>query len=185
MRPIPLLLGIALLLPAPARAQLEGRDRASVEAVQGLEAYAAYKMGRYDIARTRWEALVEAGNTTAMINLANMYQQGQGVARDPARARALVTRAADLGDARAQYELGLAHEQGDGVPRNLAVAAGWLERAARQGKADAQFALGVLLATAPAAEVPGAGREAGLHWLRQAADAGHAEAALMLTALHP
>lgn len=177
---------LGLALPLPALADLEGRDRQSAEAVGNLEAYAVYKMGQYDLARERWEALAAKGNTTAMINLSNMHAQGQGVPRDLAAARAWTRQAAERGDPRAQLELGLAHETGSGVERDLDQAAAWLGKAADRGNTDAQFALGVLLATgkgkgATAATADDRARAKDL--LSKAAAAGHPDAAAMLGAL--
>lgn len=177
---------VALGLADPVRADLQGRDEASTQAVESLEAYAAYKMGQYDLARERWEALAGKGNTTAMVNLANLHAQGQGVPRSPVMARSWTRKAAELGDARAQFELGLAYERGDGVERDLAEAARWLGRAAEQGNGEAQFSLGVLLATGlgkGAAVASVEQKRAGLGWLTKAADGGHAEAAALLKAL--
>ncbi|MGQ0457810.1 MAG: tetratricopeptide repeat protein [Hyphomicrobium sp.] len=124
----------------------EERDMAR-EAVTNLEAYAEYKMGHYDAAREIWEGLAAKGNTTAMINLANLFQQGQGVTEDQKKATALVMQAAAAGDARAQYEIGIAYEKGHTVERNIKAAAGWLKKSAEQNYSDGQFAYGVMLAT--------------------------------------
>ncbi len=118
------------------------------EAVTNLNAYAAFKMGKYDEAKKIWEGLAEKGNTTALLNLANMFQQGQGVSQDDREAHELVEKAAALGDPRAQYELGMAYEKGHVVDRDIAQAAKWLKKSADQDYADGQFAYGVMLATA-------------------------------------
>lgn len=89
----------------PAAAQQEGRDNAAIQAVEALEAYAVYKMGMYELARQRWEALAAKHNATAMVNLAAMASQGQGGPRDEASAEMWLRKAADLGDARAIEEL--------------------------------------------------------------------------------
>lgn len=89
----------------PAAAQQEGRDNAAIQAVEALEAYAVYKMGMYDAARQRWEALAAKGNATAMVNLAAMSAQGQGGPRDETAAEMWLRKAADLGDPRAVEEL--------------------------------------------------------------------------------
>jgi TPR repeat protein len=187
-------LAIALLgfvLAAHALAQEQegggfGRDRASVDAVGNLEAYAAYKMAQYDRARELWLALAQGGNTTAMINLANLYAQGQGVPRDPAAAAAWTRKAAELGDSRAQLELGQAYESGEGVERDNREAAHWFKEAALQGDADAAFRLGVMLATAYGrgmAQASPEERAEGARWLEAAARGGHKEAAGLLAAL--
>lgn len=100
-----MLFGLLTAAANPAAAQQEGRDNAAIQAVEALEAYAVYKMGMYDAARQRWEALAAKGNATAMVNLAAMASQGQGAPRDEAAARAWLRKAAELGDARAIEEL--------------------------------------------------------------------------------
>ncbi|MEM1044684.1 MAG: tetratricopeptide repeat protein [Pseudomonadota bacterium] len=162
------------LRPVPAQASDGSRG-----AVTNLKAYAAYKAGDYDKARTIWEGLAAKGNTTALINLANMFQQGQGVGEDQQRALALVTQAAELGDKRAQYELGTAYESGTVLERDIDKAAYWLKQSAENGSPDGQFAYGIMLATARGAgldrSTPAARKEA-LGWLTKAKDNGHLEA---------
>lgn len=167
-------------------AQDTGRDKASVEAVGNLEAYAAYKMGQYDRAREMWLALAGNGNTTAMLNLANLYEQGQGVPRDQALALGWTRKAAERGDPRAQMELGQAYEDGAGVPRDNAEAARWFRAAAEQGDGDAAFNLGVMLATNYGQGVGTASpeqRKEAADWLAKAAQAGNREAPPMLEVL--
>ncbi len=154
-------------------------DRTSVEAVESLQAYALYKSGQYEKALELWKALAERGNTTAMTNLANMYEQGQGVERDTAAAAEWLRRAAELGDRVAQLNLGLAFERGTGVERDNREAARWFRRAAEQGDVDAQFNLGVMLATAygdGADKATAADREEAVTWLEKAAAQNHPEA---------
>lgn len=124
-----------------------GRDKNSVQAVQSLEAYAKYKMAQYEEARNIWLMLAEDNNASAIINLANLYEQGQGVERDLEQATKWLKKAAVLDDARGQYQLAMAYEKGLGVERDLHKAAHWLEKAAEQGDEIAQFSLGVMLAT--------------------------------------
>jgi uncharacterized protein len=160
----------------PAGAQEDG----SRDAVRNLEGYAHYKMGQYGEARRIWEELAAKGNTTALINLANLFEQGQGVEADRVRALAYVREAAERGDARAQYDLGLAYEKGDGVDRDIELAAGWLKRSAEGGNPDGQFAYGVMLATAKGRGLDKASasqRAEALDWLRKAKAGGHVEAA--------
>ena len=150
------------------------------EAVSNLNAYALYKAGNYDEARAIWERLAEKGNTTALVNLANLFQQGQGVTEDQKHAITYVRKAAELGDARAQHELGIAYEKGTVVERDIESAAAWLKKSAEQDYADGQFAYGVMLATgfgkgihkASAAE-----RAEALEWLAKAKSNGNVEAA--------
>ena len=173
---------VAFVQPAAS----EDRDTAA-EAVINLEAYAAYKMGDYDTARVIWEKLAEKGNTTALINLANLFQQAQGVDENQKKALVYVKKAAGLGDSRAQYELGMAYERGNVIERNLQQAAFWFEKAAQQGDVDAQFALGVMNATAfgqgPKVATE-AQREQAVAWLGKASAQGHQEAASYLELLN-
>ncbi|HIL93883.1 MAG TPA: sel1 repeat family protein [Cycloclasticus sp.] len=124
-----------------------GRDKNSIEAVQSLEAYAKYKMAQYDEAREIWLMLAEKNNTSALINLANMYEQGQGVERDLKQSIVWLRMAAELEDSRGQYQLAMAYEKGLGIERDMRQAAFWLEKAALQGDATAQFEFAVMLAT--------------------------------------
>lgn len=105
VRLVLMLFGLLTAAAHPAAAQQEGRDNAAVQAVEALEAYAVYKMGMYELARQRWEALAAKDNPTAMVNLAAMASQGQGGPRDEASAEMWLRKAADLGDARAIEEL--------------------------------------------------------------------------------
>ena len=130
-----------------AQAEFGSRDQASTQAVESLNAYAAYKLGDYEAARDAWLDLAAKDNTSAMLNLANLYAQGQGVDRDPAAAVQWLEKAAALDDPRAQFELGIAHEKGVGVDRDPQAAAEWFRKAAEQGDKEAQFNLAVMLAT--------------------------------------
>lgn len=163
------LTGVALGLGGPTAAQdfaapPGAKPDGSADAVVNLKAYAQYKMGHYDAAKRIWEGLAAKGNTTAMINLSNMFDQGSGVTADQKKAFAYTQKAADLGDARAQHDVGLAYEKGRMVPRDIDKAAQWLKKSADQDYGDGQFAYGVLLAT---------GRGKGLE---NATDADKAEA---------
>ncbi len=163
-----------------------GRDRASREAVESLEAYAVYKMGQYDEARTMWLSLASRNNPSAMINLANMSEQGQGVPRDLSKAAEWLRKAADLGDQRGQLQLGLAYEKGLGVERDPKTAASWFLKAAEQGDSTAQFNLGVMLATNYGEGVKSASaeqRQEAIKWLELAAEENHPDADVFLNML--
>jgi len=172
------LLGLFLASPGSSIAMVQERDTAR-EAVTNLKAYAAYKMGQFDEAREIWEKLAEKGNTTALINLANMFQQAQGVDENQQLALGYVRKAAEIGDSRAQYELGMAYERGVLVERDLSQAATWFEKSAQQGDIDGQFALGVVNATAfgkGLKEITPEQRQQAITWLERANAQGHREA---------
>ncbi|MCP5364718.1 MAG: sel1 repeat family protein [Hyphomicrobiales bacterium] len=174
--------------PSHARAQNSfGQvDTNSTEAVESLKAYAAYKSGDFATAKERWLSLADRGNTSAMINLANMYDHGQGVEKDPKQGLVWLERAAALQDPRAQLQLGLAYENGDGVERDPRQAAQWFRQAAEQDDSEAQFNLGVMLATAYGAGLEQSSpqqRTEAVEWLEKAAAAGHPDAPAFLSTL--
>lgn len=69
---------------------------------------------------------------TALHNLALLYiKGGNGMAADPAQARALMTRAAEMGQAQSQYSLALMYFQGVGGASDPVMALSWLALAAR------------------------------------------------------
>ena len=83
-----------------------------------------------------------------------LYENGQGVPKDLAKAAELYQKAADQGSADAQNNLGVLYANGQGVPKDLRKAAELYQKAADQGYANAQNNLGVLYAN-------GAGRAEG------------------------
>lgn len=133
---ISLALAIALAVASvPASAQMpssQGTD-GSADAVTNLKAYAEYKMGHFDAAKEIWEGLAAKGNTTALINLSNLFTQGNGVSADEKKAFGYTRQAAELGDARAQHDVGLAYEKGGIVERDIDKAAEWLKKIRRAG----------------------------------------------------
>ena len=156
-----------------------GRDKASREAVESLEAYAVYKMGQYEEALTIWLSLASRNNPSAMINLANMAEQGQGTPRDLKKAAEWLRKAANLNDVRGQLQLGLAYEKGLGVKRSPQIAAEWFQKAAKQGDSTAQFNLGVMLATNYGKGIRSSSLEQqkeAIKWLEAAAMAEHPDA---------
>ncbi len=74
----------------------------------------------------------------ALLGEARLFEHGEGVGRDPARAAALYCQASKLGDAEAQFNLAWMYANGRGVERDDALAATFFDLAARQGHAHAQ-----------------------------------------------
>jgi len=126
---------------------LYASDKNSKEAVSNLKAYALYKMGKFDEAKVIWDVLAEKGNTTALINISNLYEHGFGVNEDKKIALKYVTKAAHLGDERSQYELGINYEKGLYLKRDIKKAEYWLEKSAKNGSIDGIRAYSILLAT--------------------------------------
>lgn len=104
----------------------------------GLGAYAS---GDYASALAHWRPLAEQGNAEAQYGLAEMYDQGRGVAENADTAADWYQRAAEQGYARAQAKLGTMFATGHGVPVDPTTAAVWWRKAAEQGSAAAQMRL--------------------------------------------
>lgn len=62
-----------------------------------------------------------------------MYLDGQGIARDPAKARYWIERAAIEGNAEAQFLLGRMYHVGEDIEANQGIARSWIEKAEKQG----------------------------------------------------
>lgn len=102
-------------------------------AVGLADADAAVARADYASAIPLYESLTQAGDTAAMVKLANLLQKGQGIQRDLARALALYQTAAASGNADAEYSLGNLYLLGEGVPQNDDWAFTYYRQAAQQG----------------------------------------------------
>ncbi|KPA19792.1 Localization factor PodJL [Shimia sp. SK013] len=122
------------------RAAAESGDAGFVfDLAKALEA-----TGQAEEAAALYLQAAESGNTDAAVNLAVLYQHGNGVAQDFARARKLYEWPAESGHARALNNLGLLYVRGDGVTQDYAKAAELFTAAAEQGLKQAMTNLGVL-----------------------------------------
>lgn len=153
--------------------------------IGALKAYAVFKMGEYGKAYDLWKELADEGNTTAMNNIGNLYENGLGFPRNMEMATQWYRLSAEAGDKLGQLHLGTAYEQGAGVPRDNRQAADWFRKSALQGDQDAQFNLGVMLVTnygtetSPSAEMKKEAR----YWLEKASLQNHPEARIFLQML--
>jgi len=116
----------------------------AVRAASFDDAVAAYQNRDYTAAMRIWQELGEAGDTRAIYNLGVLFDLGQGVTPDPARAAAYFQRAAQAGHVRGMSNYGRLLEQGRGVPKNEEQAAYWFQKAAEGGLAEAQYNLGLM-----------------------------------------
>lgn len=104
--------------------------------------YLAAKCGDYPTANLIFDKCIAKGYAGAMIWKAHMYEDGNGVPRDLAKAAELLRQAAQSDDA--QYAaLGKLHyatalHEGHGVPQDQTAARQWFEAAAAQGSEDAK-----------------------------------------------
>lgn len=110
------------------------------------QAMAAVEKGDFPAAVKIFEALAKAGDAEAQYNLAMLYRDGKGVAKDPTQSALWFTRAAEQGLADAQYQLGYLYDTGEGLAQNDHEAFVWYRKAAEQGHAGAQINLGVMYA---------------------------------------
>jgi len=95
-----------------------------------------------------------------------------GYPRDPPKAAALFSQAAEHGSASAQSKLGRMLLAGEGVPQDAARGLHWVQRAADQGYAPAEYTMGVACQNGDAE----GGLEAAASWFEKAAEAGIAAA---------
>jgi TPR repeat protein len=95
--------------------------------------------------------LVQQGATTGdpelVEYLAWCYDEGRGVARDPARAVPLFRQSAEAGRRYAQWRLGVMLDEGDGVDADPVEAIGWFRKAVAQGSSKAHASMAVMFAT--------------------------------------
>jgi TPR repeat protein len=92
-------------------------------------------------ARKLFERAAAAGNPRGVTNLAALGN-ASGAPSDPARARALLSKAAETNSAEAQYQLGLMLADGTGGPQDDVGARALFEKAAAQGHPGALERMG-------------------------------------------
>lgn len=118
-----------------------------------------------------------AAFASAVHNLATCYFHGTGRPKDPAKARALYGRAADLGFAKAKCALGNMLVKGDGGPPEPARGVELCRQAADTGEPNAQTDYAGYLLTGKYAPKDA---ERARTYLLPAAENGHANAAFLL-----
>lgn len=119
------------LLSSPARAGLE-------------EGITAYQAGDLPLAFKEFRAAAETGDTDGQYNVALMYEQGIGVAKDERQAVLWYEKSAEQGNSNAQFNLAVLYENGRGTAVDFAQANQWYRKAAAQGDALAIGNLGML-----------------------------------------
>jgi hypothetical protein len=86
----------------------------------------ALNAGSADKAIEIWEPLARGGNTGLAVNVADMYEFGQKLPQDYAKATQWYAIAAEQGDGYAQYQMGRAYTRGMGVQIDRVQAYKWL-----------------------------------------------------------
>jgi uncharacterized protein len=134
-----------LLSPLVVRAANHGfgdQDRVTGNMIRALNAYAVYKMGQYESAFGQYLELAEEGSRQGMVNVANMYAQGQGVEKSQEKAFQWYVRAAESGDSISMVEVARAYDRGVGTGVDRLQARRWYRKAAQAGNNDARWTLG-------------------------------------------
>jgi TPR repeat protein len=118
------------------------QDQVARDMIRVLNAYVVYKMGQYESAFEQYMELAEEGSRQGMLNVANMYAQGQGVEQSQEKALQWYLRAAESGDSISMVEVAMAYEEGRGTVADKGEAISWYRRAAEAGNSDARWRLG-------------------------------------------
>ena len=128
------------------------------------------------------------GNATAQYELAEIFAEGKGVARNPKLAVQYAAQSAAQGNAKALYRLAALVFEGKGATQDVGRASGLfkdcrkpLEELAKKGDADAQAKLGVLLMRGLSGPPE---QEAAKEWTIKAAKQGNAKAQYDLGSLY-
>ncbi len=83
---------------------------------------------------------VDLDNNDACFSLGNMYKIGEGVLKNPVRAKELFLKSAEFGNEKAQYELGMMCKG----KNNLVETFRWMKQSAENNYAPAQYELGLM-----------------------------------------
>jgi TPR repeat protein len=105
---------------------------------------AAYEANDLPLAYKEFRASAEEGHAGSQFNVALMYEQGIGVAKDEKEAVVWYRKSALQGSAVAQFNLGVLYENGRGTKVDFAKANEWYRKASEQGDALAIGNLGML-----------------------------------------
>lgn len=124
-----------------------GRSRLALAMLSTMRISAAITLAAGLLAST---GTAQAAADQSLVQAAQRYEHGEGVAQDIGRAQSLYCEAARQGDAEAQYRLGWMYFNGRGVDRDDARAAALLRMAAEQGHRYAQIALQYVANVQPA-----------------------------------
>src|SRR6266498_2404727 len=119
------------------------------------------------------KAKAGADDADSQCELGRRYDDGEGVAKDPAEAVKWFRKAAEQNYAEAQFDLALCYTKGEGVAKDQVEAVKWYRKAAEQNFAKAQYNLGLCYTKGEG--VPKDQVEA-VQWYRKAAEQNFAKA---------
>ncbi len=120
--------------PARAQAQVPG-------AAIFQQAVARYRAGDRAGAAVLVRHAAEAGNPTATYEMGYLYENGDGVPKDPAQSAQWYMRGARMGNAASEAAVGQLYEYGNEVRANWDIAAQWYMKSAQQGYVMGEFRL--------------------------------------------
>jgi TPR repeat protein len=136
-------------------------------------------------ARLAYEDAAQRGYVSALNNLAILYENGDGVEADDAKASDLLKRAAQQGHPLAMYNLALHYRDGShGIKRDFAQAYEWFAKSAESGFVSAMVELGDALKIGRGLTLDRNNPRRALEWYQRAADAGSLRAKLQLGLTH-
>ncbi|MDR3494792.1 MAG: tetratricopeptide repeat protein [Ancalomicrobiaceae bacterium] len=138
------------------------------------QVYAVYQRGLFVEAFALATERAATGDAQAMTLVGHLYEAGQGVAVDAAKAAMWYQLAAKRGDREGQVALGLLYLSGNGVPRDKLRAKIWFEAAAKQDQPVALFNLAQLYNEG---EVVRPNLDEARKLMRRSAELGNSEAA--------
>jgi uncharacterized protein len=98
---------------------------------------AAYKNDDYAQASAIFKSLAEKGDARAQFNLGLLYDEGEGVPKDPEKAASWYRKAAEQGHREAQFNIGQMYSVGHGLPKDLQQAYFWWLLASADGEEEA------------------------------------------------
>ncbi len=148
-------------LPTP---QDTTRHNEALQAYQKKDHYTAFKL---------WQQEADLFNTQAMVNIATLYAQGLGVARDMDKAIAWFKKASYFGNSTAAFNLGRLYENGLYVAESRDEAVYYYRLAAKREHSAAQYNLALLLEKEAIAEA--------MKWMIKAAYNGNTQAQSLIT----
>jgi len=166
---IAVLFGITAFSPRPA---LGDQLRDAVEALERNDFNRAFQL---------MLPLAEGGNAQAQGFLGDMYNAGQGVARDLKKALVWWKRAAEKGEPYSQLSLGDNYAAGRGVKEDFSEAAKWWRKAAEQNIPRAQVGLGLALYQGRGIQQD---KSEAAKWFLKAADQDEVQAQAMLARMY-
>jgi TPR repeat protein len=114
--------------------------------------------------------LAEQGDANEEFDLARMYFDGKGVAKNYAEALRWYRKAAEQGHVKAEFYLGEMYLRGQGTSEDYAEALQWIQKAAKQNDPKAEAALGYIYYGGKG--VPQDYTEAA-NWYKRASDQGY------------